>query len=102
MLDEIAGQAILKVPQSSELCARWSDEKLRTGGGSLLRIEKAQVIRLGFRDQQDAVDELEQMRTAGENLLDAGRLGASERVPFQHLRETKHVIQGRAQLVAGA
>jgi hypothetical protein len=32
MLDEIAGQAILKIPPSSGSCARWSDEKFYLAG----------------------------------------------------------------------
>jgi hypothetical protein len=56
-----------------------------------LSFEKAQVIRTGFRNRQNTIDKLKQMTAAGENLLDAGGLGAGERVPFQHLRETEYV-----------
>ena len=66
------------------------------------RIEKALVIRLGFRNRQDAIDELKQMLAARENLLDAPGLGVCERAHFQQLRETEHMIHWRAQLVAGA
>ena len=66
------------------------------------RIEKTQIIRLGFRNRQDAIDKLKQVLAARENLLDAPRLGVCQRAHFQQLRETEHVIHWRAQLVARA